>query len=73
MPTGTYIVLNIACPAHKNDHASLFICMSQATGASQFAAGGHREAEEAAGEEETSLFGPDASTQPGTEQTQEQE
>lgn len=52
---------------------SLFICTLQATRASQLAAGGHREAEEAAGEEETSLFGADASTQPGTEQTQEQE
>lgn len=46
-------------------------CPSQAAGASQFAAGGDREAEEAAGEEETSR---DAATaQPGAEQTQEQE
>lgn len=48
-------------------------CVFQAARADQLAAGGHREAEEAAGEEETSLHGPDASTQPRTEQTKEQE
>lgn len=48
-------------------------CTFQAARANQLAAGGHWEAEEAAGEEETSLYGPDASAQPGTEQTQEQE
>lgn len=46
-------------------------CPSQTAGASQLAAGGDREAEEAAREEKTPC---DASTaQPGAEQTQEQE
>lgn len=45
----------------------------QAARESQLTAGGHRAAEEAAGEEETSLHGPDTSAQPGAEQTKEQE
>lgn len=45
----------------------------QAAGAGRLAEGGHREAEEAAGEEEAAVLGSDTSTQPGTEQAKEQE
>lgn len=45
----------------------------QAAGAGRLTEGGHREAEEAAGEEEAALFGSDTSNQPGTEQAKEQE
>lgn len=45
----------------------------QAAGASQLTEGGYREAEEAAGEEEATILGSNASTQPGTEQAKEQE
>lgn len=51
------------------DHFYMF----QAARTNQLAAGGHREAEEAAGKEETSLHHPDASTQPRAKQTKEQE
>lgn len=47
--------------------------MLQAAGARQLPAGGHREAEEATGKEETTLYGPDTTTQPGAEQAKEQE
>lgn len=47
--------------------------VAQAAGAGRLAEGGHREAEEAAGEEEAAVHGSHTSTQPGAEQAKEQE
>lgn len=67
---GEHTSLNVAARGTMVP-AFFSLCPSQAAGASQRAAGGDREAEEAAREEKTPC---DASAaQPGAEQTQEQE
>lgn len=59
------------CAVKLSDGTAWFI--PQAAGAGRLAEGGHREAEEAAGEEKAALLGSHTSTQPGAEQAKEQE